>query len=118
MPLPPPCRCRLSSPLKEPGLKHPAPSSESYVYKRLSHLGLAHALALKTAAVVKVHSYAAGNVIWAKGGEVLSWQYIVEGLVAAGIPTTNSQSSPISIYGKGSWFGEQPIINRRPQQAV
>lgn len=98
-------------------MTHPAPSTDSYVYKRLRHLGLEQALALKTAAVVKVHSFEAGSVIWAKGSEVQSWQYIVDGLVAAAIPTTNSQSTPISIYGKGSWFGEQPIINRKPSYA-
>ncbi len=92
-------------------------SPDSYIFKRLRSLGLEHELALKTASVVKVRSFEAGSVIWAKGSEVQSWQYIVDGLVAAAIPTTNSLSTPISIYGKGSWFGEQPIINRKPSYA-
>jgi CRP-like cAMP-binding protein len=41
----------------------------------------------------------------------------MDGLVSAAIPTTNSDSTPISIYGKGAWFGEQSIINRKPSFA-
>lgn len=98
-------------------MKPPVRLNESYVYKRLLNLGLEPQFAQKTAAVVKVRSFEAGSIIWAKGSEVQSWQYIVAGLVAAAIPTTNSQSTPISIYGKGSWFGEQSIINRKPSYA-
>lgn len=98
-------------------MKRSASSTDTYIVKRLRHLGLEQDLAVHMAASVKVRSFEAGDVIWAKGSEVQAWQYIVDGLVAAAIPTTNSQSTPISIYGKGSWFGEQPIINRKPSYA-
>lgn len=88
-----------------------------YIYTRLRRLGLSDALAKQTAPSVKVQAFEAGKKIWSKGGEVQHWQYIVNGLVSASIPTTNSESTPISIYGKGSWFGEQSIINRKPSFA-
>ncbi len=92
-------------------------SASSYVVTRLRRLGLADALAVQTAPAVKVQSFAAGKKMVTKGGEVLHWHYIMDGLVSASIPTTNSESTPISIYGKGAWFGEQSIINRKPSFA-
>jgi CRP-like cAMP-binding protein len=92
-------------------------ASHGYVYTRLRRLGLSEALATQTVASVKVQAFEAGKKIWTKGGEVQHWQYIMNGLVSAAIPTTNSESTPISIYGKGSWFGEQSIINRKPSFA-
>ncbi len=88
-----------------------------YVYHRLRRLGLAEDLARRTAPVVKAQSFAVGAKLWVKGGEVDHWQYIMDGLVSASFPTTNSDSTPISIYGKGAWFGEQSIINRKPSFA-
>ncbi len=93
------------------------PAANSYVYTRLRRLGLSDALALQTTPLVKVQAFEVGKKIWTKGGEVQHWQYIMNGLVSASIPTTNSESTPISIYGKGSWFGEQSIINRKPSFA-
>lgn len=94
-----------------------AAAPDRYVYNRLRRLGLSEALASQTAPGIKVQSLEAGNKLWAKGGEIAHWCYIVEGLVSAAIPTTNSDSTPISIYGKGAWFGEQSIINRKPSFA-
>lgn len=93
------------------------PAANAYIYTRLRRLGLSDALAVQTAPLVKVQSFVAGKKIWTKGGEVQHWQYIMDGLVSASMPTTNSESTPISIYGKGSWFGEQSIINRKPSFA-
>lgn len=95
----------------------PTRSPHSYILKRLLKLGLAPELARTAAQTVKVQSFTSGHVVGPKGGEVLHWQYIIEGLVAESIPTSNSASTPISIYGKGAWFGEQPIINRKPSYA-
>lgn len=94
----------------------PAPAN-SYVYTRLRRLGLSEAMARQTGLSVKVQSFEAGKKLWTKGGEVQDWLYIMNGLVSAAIPTTNSESTPISIYGKGAWFGEQSIINRKPSFA-
>lgn len=92
-------------------------AANGYVFNRLRRLGLSETLATQTAPGVKVQAFAAGKKIWTKGGEVQHWHYIMEGLVSASITTTNSESTPISIYGKGAWFGEQSIINRKPSFA-
>lgn len=94
-----------------------SPAPKGYVYTRLRRLGLSDALAAQTAPAVKVQSLEAGKKLWTKGSEIQHWLYIMEGLVSASIPTTNSESTPISIYGKGAWFGEQSIINRKPSFA-
>jgi CRP-like cAMP-binding protein len=101
-----------SAPQVTPFVRSPA-----YVGTRLRHLGLDNAVANETARVVKVHAFAPGTKMWSKGGEVPYWRYIIEGLVAASMPTTTCASTPISIYGKGAWFGEQSIINRKPSFA-
>nr|WP_315847851.1 Crp/Fnr family transcriptional regulator [uncultured Rhodoferax sp.] len=91
--------------------------TSSYILQRLRKLGLSDAVAAHTATVVKVQSFDVGRKIWVKGSEVGHWQYIISGLVSASISTTNSESTPLSIYGKGAWFGEQSIINRKPSFA-
>jgi len=83
----------------------------------LRRLGLSETLAAQTAPAIKVQAFEAGRKLWSKGSDILQWQYIMNGLVSAAIPTTNSESTPISIYGKGAWFGEQSIINRKPSFA-
>lgn len=95
----------------------PLVRSYAYVGTRLRHLGLSEDVANDTARVVKVHAFAAGSKMWTKGGDVSHWRYIIEGLVSASMPTTTCASTPISIYGKGAWFGEQSIINRKPSFA-
>ena len=94
-----------------------SPAAKGYVYTRLRRLGLSDAIAAQTAPLIKVQSFGVGKKLWAKGAEVQHWQYIMDGLVSASIPTTNSESTPISVYGKGAWFGEQSIINRKPSFA-
>ena len=92
-------------------------AANGYVYKQLRRLGLSDALTLETAPWVKVHAFDAGKRLWTKGAEVGHWMFIIHGLVSASVPTTNSESTPISIYGRGAWFGEQSIINRKPSFA-
>lgn len=91
--------------------------AKSYILQRLRKLGLSDSVAAQTAALVKVQSFDAGRKIWAKGSEISHWQYIIGGLVSASVATTNSESTPLSIYGMGAWFGEQSIINRKPSFA-
>jgi len=93
------------------------PAAKGYVFKQLQRLGLPDALALQTAPSVKVQAHDAGKRLWAKGHEVQHWMFIIQGLVSASVPTTNSESTPISVYGRGAWFGEQSIINRKPSFA-
>lgn len=92
-------------------------AATSYVVQRLRKLGLPDAVATQTATGVRVQSFDAGRRIWTKGSEIDHWLYIVAGLVSASVATGNSESTPLSIYGKGAWFGEQSIINRKPSFA-
>lgn len=91
--------------------------AKSYILQRLRKLGLSDIVAAQTATLVKVQSFDAGRKIWSKGSEVGHWHYIIGGLVSASISTTNSETTPLSIYGKGAWYGEQSIINRKPSFA-
>ncbi|MDT7514189.1 Crp/Fnr family transcriptional regulator [Rhodoferax mekongensis] len=93
------------------------PAANGYVFKQLKRLGLSDALALQTAPMVKVQAFDAGKRLWTKGNEIKHWMFIIQGLVSASVPTTNSESTPISVYGRGAWFGEQSIINRKPSFA-
>ena len=89
-------------------------SRQSYIVTRLKRVGLSEALAIQTAPLVAVQSFEAGTKLWTKGSEVHQWRLIMDGLVSASIATSSNASTPIAIYGKGAWFGEQSIINRKP----
>lgn len=90
---------------------------QGYIVARLKRVGLSDAVALQTAPLVAVHSFDAGVKLWAKGAEVHQWRLIIDGLVSASITTSHNASTPIAVYGKGAWFGEQSIINRKPSYA-
>jgi CRP/FNR family cyclic AMP-dependent transcriptional regulator len=85
-----------------------------YVAHILQKAGVSEPAAHSVAFKLCLKSYDEQEVIWAKGTQVQSWQFIITGLVAATAPTCEERSVPISIYGPGSWFGEQPILNRMP----
>jgi len=89
----------------------------NYRSQQLRKIGLSAERAMELASSVTLASFRDGQTVWAKGSEIASWSFIVNGLVAASVPTPNSSSTPISIYGAGAWFGEQPIINRKPSYA-
>lgn len=85
-----------------------------YAAQILRKAGVSEPVALSFAPQLTLASYEAQDVIWAKGGKVRSWQFIISGLVAAAVPTQDARSVPITVYGPDSWFGEQPILNRMP----
>lgn len=68
----------------------------------LSKAGVSEPVARSLASRIPLRSYEAHDVIWAKGGEVQSWQFIITGLVAAAAPTEHARSVPITMYGSGS----------------
>lgn len=80
----------------------------------LQQAGVSESMARSVAPQLVIRGYDAKQVIWARGGEVRSWQFIISGLVAATMPTQEERSVPIIIYGDDSWFGEKPILNRMP----
>jgi CRP/FNR family cyclic AMP-dependent transcriptional regulator len=86
----------------------------NYAAHRLHKAGVSELGARSVASRLTFRHHEAQEVIWAKGSEVQSWQFIITGLVAAAAPTQDARSVPIIVYGAGSWFGEQPIFNRMP----
>lgn len=85
-----------------------------YAAHILQKAGVSEAVAQGVASRLVLKSYDTQEVIWAKGGEVHGWQFIVTGLVAAAARPDDGRPVPIAIYGAGSWFGEQPLLNRTP----
>lgn len=90
----------------------------NFKYQQLRNVGLSQEKALQLAAFIRVSSFEEGQVIWAKGSDVTAWQFIIGGLVCASVESPSGQMMPISIYGEGSWFGEQSIINRKASYAT
>jgi len=89
----------------------------NFKYQQLRNVGIAQDKALQMAAFIKVSSFEEGAVIWAKGSKIDSWRFIISGLVAASLESPHGTLMPISIYGEGSWFGEQSIISRKTSYA-
>lgn len=83
-----------------------------YAAHILQKAGVPEPVAHNIASKLPLKSYEAEEVIWAKGSEVQSWQFIITGLVAAAAPTPDAPSVPIHVYGPSSWFGELAILNR------
>ncbi|WP_342620381.1 Crp/Fnr family transcriptional regulator [Rhodoferax sp. GW822-FHT02A01] len=89
----------------------------NFKYQQLRNLGISQEKALQMAAFIRVSSFEESQVIWSKGSKVDAWQFIISGLVSASLEAPTGQMMPISIYGEGSWFGEQSIINRKASYA-
>ena len=89
----------------------------NFKYQQLKNVGISQEKALQMAAFVKVSSFDEGEVIWSKGSKIDAWRFIINGLVAASTESARGLLMPISIYGEGSWFGEQSIINRKSSYA-
>ena len=89
----------------------------SYAYCQLVRIGLSDARARVVANKLKIHSYDANEQICAKGDYLEYWHLIITGLVSASTPVSETESVPISLYGESSWFGEQSIINKKPNYA-
>jgi len=89
----------------------------NFKYQQLRNVGISQEKALQMAAFIKVSSFDEGQVIWSKGSKVDSWQFIISGLIAASLESSTGHVMPISIYGEGSWYGEQSIINRKSSYA-
>jgi len=85
-----------------------------FKYQQLRKVGISHEKALQMAASVKVSSYDEGHTIYLKGSRPDAWKFIISGLVAESVESTQGTLMPISIYGEGAWFGEQSIINGNP----
>lgn len=89
----------------------------NFKYQQLRNVGISQDKALQMAAFIRISSFEEGQVIWSKGSKIDSWKFIISGLVAASIESTSGMLMPISIYGEGSWFGEQSIINKKTSYA-
>jgi CRP-like cAMP-binding protein len=89
----------------------------NFKYQQLRNIGISQEKALQMAAFIKISSFEEGQLIWSKGSKVDAWRFIITGLVAASTESPRGLLMPISIYGEGSWFGEQSIINRKTSYA-
>ena len=89
----------------------------NFKYQQLRNVGISQEKALQMAAFIRIASFDEGQVIWSKGSKIDSWRFIISGLVTASVESPNGALMPISIYGEGSWFGEQSIINRKTSYA-
>jgi hypothetical protein len=67
-----------------------------YVAHILQKAGVSEPAAHSVAFKLCLKSYDEQEVIWAKGTQVQSWQFIITGLVAATAPTCEERSVPIS----------------------
>ena len=85
----------------------------NFKYQQLRNVGISQEKALQMAAFIRIASFDEGQVIWAKGSKIDCWRFIISGLVTASVESPGGMLMPISIYGEGSWFGEQSIINRK-----
>jgi CRP-like cAMP-binding protein len=85
----------------------------NFKYQQLKNVGISQEKALQMAAFVKVSSFEEGQVIWSNGSKIDAWRFIITGMVAATTESPRGLLMPITIYGEGSWFGEQSIINRK-----
>jgi CRP/FNR family transcriptional regulator, cyclic AMP receptor protein len=89
----------------------------NFNYQQLRNVGLSQEKAMQVATHIKISSFEEGQVIWSKGSKIDAWRFIVNGLVAASVESPRGLLMPISIYGEGSWFGEQSIINKKTSYA-
>jgi CRP-like cAMP-binding protein len=85
-----------------------------FKYQQLRNVGITHEKALQLAMTVKISSYDEGHVIYLKGARPDAWKFIISGLVAESVDSPQGTLMPISIYGEGTWFGEQSIVNENP----
>ena len=88
-----------------------------FKYQQLRNVGISHEKALQLAMSVKISSYDEGHVIYLKGSKPDAWKFIISGLVAESVDSPHGTLMPISIYGEGTWFGEQSIVNETPSYA-
>jgi CRP/FNR family cyclic AMP-dependent transcriptional regulator len=78
----------------------------NYAAYILRKAGVSEPVARSAAPKLTLQHHEAQGVVWAKGGEVQAWQFIITGLVAAAAPVQDARPVPITVYGPGSWFGE------------
>lgn len=88
--------------------------SSAYKFDLLMGLGIREASVLEMLSRVKTTGFDPDEVVWAKGGEVTHWTYIVSGLVGASVPMQGGGPIHVDIYGHRTWFGEEALLNRYP----
>jgi CRP/FNR family cyclic AMP-dependent transcriptional regulator len=88
--------------------------SIAYIYQLLKGLGLDESSVLQMLPRVKMAAFDSGDVIWAKGGQVTAWTYIISGLVGASVPLQEGGCIQVNVYGRRTWFGEEALLNRYP----
>jgi CRP/FNR family cyclic AMP-dependent transcriptional regulator len=85
-----------------------------YDYHVLKRLGLSDNRISQLLPCFQTASFAADQIVLAKGATLHPCFHIISGLVSASVPGKNGEHAPIDIYGPGSWFGEATIFNHHP----
>lgn len=85
----------------------------SYKVQELTKLGISAATAKNIESSLSISSYEPEQLIWRKGSPILSWHFVISGLVSASINTDKRKSVPLFFYGPGAWYGELSIINSK-----
>lgn len=88
--------------------------TDGYNYRQLRRLGMSDSTALSILPQMKLTSFSSGSIIWPKGHLIDSWNLVITGLIAQFSLGESGQSMPVHVYGTGSWFGEESIINHVP----
>lgn len=88
-----------------------------YAYQKLRKLGLSDKAAFDNTRHTTIKSFRHNECIWKKGSDIESWNCVINGLVCASVVTDTSDSTPISLYGEETWFGEFSILSRKPAYA-
>lgn len=81
--------------------------------QELSRIGISNSDLASVKKEVKVISFSAGDVVWSNGGRVDKFCMIINGFLTANAPS-KSGGLAVEAYGPKMWFGEVPIINKKP----
>jgi CRP-like cAMP-binding protein len=87
-----------------------------YAYQALKGLGLSEPRVLRLLPVVRSKTFEIDDIIWSKGDLQQPWSHVVTGLMSASLPEQDGGSTPVNIYGPGTWFGEAAILNNQASQ--
>ncbi|MDT7517086.1 Crp/Fnr family transcriptional regulator [Rhodoferax mekongensis] len=89
-----------------------------YIYRQLRRIGLLDYPAIRFSQSIRINRYSSGDIIFERGAKVTEWTLVVSGLVAMNVSTSQYDSIPLVIYGIGSWFGEDAILNNELSQGT
>ncbi len=88
-----------------------AKDMSTYAIQRLKAIGISDDAAYGVAQKLSLSSLSADDPIWPASNSLIAWRFIINGIVAAIIPTAEGGRAVQNLYGPETWFGEQQILN-------